>query len=59
MNVKFEGIIENLLAKPKEAASIIEAILDEDMPNFFGVCSAKNLPLEIWNSLAVLIFFYH
>jgi len=53
MNNQFEGIIENLLQSPRAASSFIESIPDSEMPSFFGICSAKNLPLEIWNSIAV------
>ena len=55
MNNKFEGKIENLTLNPLEASSIIDSIPNEELPSFFGICSAKNLPLEVWNEIAVNI----
>ena len=52
MNI-FEKTIENILQNPRAGASSIEAISDTEMPAFLGFCAAKNLPLEVWNSIAV------
>lgn len=53
MSFSFDNTIEKLLQSPRDASLYLSPLSDEDMPNFFGVCSAKNLPLEIWNSIAV------
>lgn len=58
MSNKFEGIIENICSQPRVAGSYIVDIPDEEMPAFFGICSAKNLPLEVWNAIAVFENFY-
>jgi len=53
MNNKFDPIIESLISQPRSSSVFIKDIPDDEMPSFFGICSAKNLPLEVWNAIAV------
>ena len=54
MSLNYESLVEKLSTDETPATSTLSELSYYDFPKFIGLCSAKNLPLDLWAKMAVI-----